>query len=201
MILWKFNLAHRLSIITKTTSYQVIFKQESRSDSDFWKIVKENGIVDGENLPTPVVDSNGDIMCDEKDDFNDCTDAIDNDIIQLVQQLSDDTVANLLVDISSSHSLSDEPSQTKHDLARKVATDHYLNVANKKMKHYQNSIINEIQKFYWNDCVDVKINTVNRTNTNAKLLPCLIVDRIEKNEKITSKRACLFSELGKFIFG
>ncbi|CAF5110226.1 unnamed protein product, partial [Rotaria socialis] len=59
-----------------------------------------NGIVDEENLPTPICDSNDDIIDDEKD----CADVIDEDIIQLVQQLSDEVVASSLVDLSLSHS-------------------------------------------------------------------------------------------------
>ena len=34
-----------------------------------------------------------------------------------------------------------------------------------------------------NDCVGIKIDTVDRTNTNVKLLPCLIVEKIETDKK------------------
>ncbi|CAF0953530.1 unnamed protein product [Rotaria sordida] len=191
-----YGINTRLSVVTKTTPYQVMFGQAPRSDSDFWTLVKENKVIDEEDLPTPIADLNDDNMMNNKnDDFNVGAENIDEDIIQLVQQLSDDAVANSLVDISLPHSSSVKSQQTKHDLIRKVATDNYLNVANKKMKLYQDSIINETEKLNLNDCVGVKINTVDRTNTDAKLLPCLIIEKIEKDEKITFKLACQYGKL------
>ncbi|CAF4708281.1 unnamed protein product, partial [Rotaria sp. Silwood2] len=152
-------------VVTKTTPYQVMFGQPPRSDSDFWKLVKENEVIDEESLPIPVDDFNDDIMEDKRDDLNDCADIIDKDVIQLVQQLSDDAAASALVDSSSSHSSPIKPQQTKHDLVRKVATDNYMTVANKKMKHYHDNVINETNKFNLNDCVGIKIHTVDRTNS------------------------------------
>ena len=54
-----------------------------------------------------------------------------------------------------------------------------MNVANKKMKHYNDDAINETNKFNLNDCVDIRIHTIDRTNIDAKLLPCLTVGEIE----------------------
>ncbi|CAF3556660.1 unnamed protein product [Rotaria socialis] len=158
---------------------------------DLLPVIYENGIVDEENLPTPICDSNDDII----DDENDCADVIDEDIIQLVQQLSDEVVASSLVDLSLSHSPTVTPQKTRHDLVRKIATDNYLNAANKKMKHYQASIISEAKKFNLNDCVGLQIHTVDRTNTDAKLLPCLIIEKLEKDGKITFILACEYGKL------
>ncbi|CAF3467484.1 unnamed protein product [Rotaria socialis] len=126
--------------------------------------VRENGIVDEENLPTPICDSNDDII----DDENDCADVIDEDIIQLVQQLSDEVVASSLVDLSLSHSPTVTPQKTRHDLQKKINL---------------------------NDCVGLQIHTVDRTNTDAKLLPCLIIEKLEKDGKITFKLACEYGKL------
>ncbi|CAF4061215.1 unnamed protein product [Rotaria sordida] len=191
-----YGINTRLSVVTKTTPYQVMFGQAPRSDSDFWKIAEENRVIDEEDLPTPVADLNDDnIMNDKNNDFNDCPENIDEDIIQFVQQLSDDAAASSLVDISLPHSPSVKPKPTKHDFVRKMATDNYLNVANKKIKLYQDSIINDTEKFNLNDCVGIKINTFDRTNTNANLLPCLIIEKIEKDGKITFKLACQYGKL------
>jgi hypothetical protein len=190
-----YGINTRLSVVTKTTPYQVMFGQEPRSDSDFWKIVQENGIVDEENLPTPVADANVDTMDDPTPDVNDCADVIEDDVIELIQQLSDEAVANSLPDQSSPHPPTVKPPKTNHELIRKIATDNYLDVANKKMKHYKNSIISETTKFDLNDCVGVKIHPVDRTNTDAKLLPCLIVEKIEEYDKVTFKLACQYSKL------
>jgi hypothetical protein len=40
-----YGINTRFSDVTKTTPYQVMFGQEPRCDSDFWKIVKENEIM------------------------------------------------------------------------------------------------------------------------------------------------------------
>ncbi|CAF4599169.1 unnamed protein product [Rotaria magnacalcarata] len=168
-----YGINTRASVVTKTTPYQVMFGQAPRSYSDFWKLVKENGIVDEENLQTPICDSNDDII----DNENDCADVIDEDIIQLVQQLSDEVVASSLVDLSLSYSPTVTSQKTRHDL------------------HYQASIISEAKKFNLNDCVGLQIHTVDRTNTDAKLLPCLIIEKLEKDGKITFKLACEYGKL------
>ena len=71
-------------------------------------------------------------MEDKRDDFDGCADIIDKDVIQLVQLLSDDTAACALVDSSSPRPSPIKLQQTKHDHVRKVATDKYMTVANKK---------------------------------------------------------------------
>ncbi|CAF1534891.1 unnamed protein product [Adineta steineri] len=102
-----------------------MLNRKSRSDSDFFvRLLKENEIIDEENLLTPVADVDSAIVHDEKDHLTNYADIIDEDIVELVKQLSDDIVSNSIV----------EQSHTKHDLARKVATENYSNVANKKMK-------------------------------------------------------------------
>ena len=58
-----------------------------------------------------------------------------------------------------------------------------------------NSKINEATRFTLNDCVGVKIHSVDRTNTDAKVLPCLIIEQIEKNDQISFKLACQYGKL------
>jgi hypothetical protein len=193
-----YGINTRFSVVTKTTPYHVMFGQQPRSDSAFWKLVKENNIIDEEDLPTPVDDLND---VDNVDDLNDvdkvddCADVIDLDVVQLVQKLSDDVAESSSKNLSSTNQASDKLSQTAHDLIRKVATDNYMNVANKKLKHYQNNLISEIEKFNLYDCVGVKIHTVDRTNTDAKLLPCLIIKKIVNDNQVIFKLACQYGKL------
>ncbi|CAF1117180.1 unnamed protein product [Rotaria sp. Silwood1] len=63
------------------------------------------------------------------------------------------------------------------------------------MKHYHDNAINETNKFNLNDCVGIKIHTVDITNTDAKLLPCLIVEKIETDKKDTFKLVCHYGKL------
>ena len=175
-----------------------MFGQEPRSDSEFWKIIEEKEIVDEEDLPTPVDGLVDEIMFNEKDDFNDCAD-IDNDIIQLVQEVSDKLDTTSSVDLSSSYSALLEPFAPKHGPLRKAATNNYLNVTNKNMKHYRESIISETEKFNLNDCVGIKIHTDDRTNIDAKLLPCLIIGKTEEYKNMTFRLSCQYGKLeGKY---
>ena len=67
-----------------------------------------------------------------------------------------------------------------------------MNVANKKLKHYQNSLNNKANKFNLYDCVGVKIHSIDQANTDAKSLPCLIMAKIENDEKVRFKLACQY---------
>ncbi|CAF1363369.1 unnamed protein product [Adineta steineri] len=246
-----YGINTRFSVVTKLTPYQVMFGQEPRCDSIFWKLVKENEIIDEEDLPTPIDDFNNDVV-DDENDVDDCADIVDVDVRQIVQQLSDDVAdivdvdtyinvdagtdvnADVVVDADVdvvvdadvnidadvdvdavqlvpqlsddvaavsliNLSLTDQPSvkspRTKHNLVRKIATNNYMNTANKKMKLYQDSILITSEKFNLNDCVGVKIHTVDRTNTDANVLPCLIIEKIVKDNTIIFKLACEYGKL------
>ncbi|CAF1561867.1 unnamed protein product, partial [Didymodactylos carnosus] len=58
-----YGINTRASLTTKTTPYEIMFGQRPRSDSDFWKIVKECDIMDEEQLPTPI--ELADVVVDE----------------------------------------------------------------------------------------------------------------------------------------
>ncbi|CAF1479621.1 unnamed protein product, partial [Didymodactylos carnosus] len=58
-----YGINTRASSTTKTTPYVIMFGQRPRSDSDFWKIVKECDIMDEEQLPTPI--ELADVVVDE----------------------------------------------------------------------------------------------------------------------------------------
>ena len=79
-----YGINTRLSTVTKTTPYQVMFGQEPRSNSDFWKLAQEKEIFDEENLPTPVAYSNDHIVHNKQDDFNNHADTIEDEIIELL---------------------------------------------------------------------------------------------------------------------
>jgi hypothetical protein len=49
------------------------------------------------------------------------------------------------------------------------------------MKLYQDSLNLIANNFNINDCVGIAIHTVDRTNTDPKYLPCLIIEKYEKN--------------------
>ncbi|CAF1542916.1 unnamed protein product [Didymodactylos carnosus] len=117
-----------------------MFGQPPRSDSEFWKLVGQNGIDDEEDLPTPVAELDKETLDNKKDDTINSADVIDSDVVKIVEKLSDDVVSSSKV---------------------------YLATANKKMKQYKDSINSLADKFNLNDCVGVPILTVDRTNTES----------------------------------
>jgi hypothetical protein len=128
-----YGINTRRSHVTKTTTYEVIFGQSPRSDSEFWKLVYENGIEDEEHLPTIVAETEDDLINDQNDNRLNRDERIDNEVIALVNQLSDDV---------SSYSIINKPSTpmpssiititpTRHATIGSSATDHYLATANK----------------------------------------------------------------------
>ena len=81
-----------------------MFGQPPRSDSDFWRHIKEKGIIEEEeDLEEPIDDLQNEIINDEKDDYNDCCDVIDIDVVQLVEKLSDDVAAGVSNESSLPH--------------------------------------------------------------------------------------------------
>ena len=178
-----YALNARRSTVTKATPYEIMIGQRLRSDSDFWKLVHEAGIEDEENLPTSVDEINNDMI----DDLS------DNEVAELVIQLSD-TVHSyssktsssklIITSTASASSSTVVTTPTRHDKIRKIATDHYLATANKKMKLHQDSLNMIANNFHINDCVGIEIHSVDRTNTDPKYLPCRIIEKTEKKEYI-----------------
>ncbi len=64
-----------------------------------------------------------------------------------------------------------------------------------KVKHYHDSLNNEADKFNLHDCVGVKIHPVDRTNTDAKTLSCLIIEKIEKDKRAKFELVCRYGKL------
>ncbi|CAF1429135.1 unnamed protein product [Rotaria sordida] len=197
-----YGINTRKSDVTKTTPYEVMFGQAPRSDSDYWKLVKQNGIDNEDDLPTPVAQSKDDSTDDKSMNSNDLKDDksinldddLDEEVVQLVNQLSDDVVSSLNEPSSTSSSIVTITSK-KHDIIRKAATDHYLATANKKMKLYQDGLNLISNNFNVNDCVGIHIHSVDRTNTDPKYLPCLIVEKTQKNNIISYKLICQYGAL------
>jgi hypothetical protein len=90
-----YGINTRMSTVTKTSPYQMVFDQAPRSDSDFWKIVRENGIENEEDLPTPVAESNDDLNINQDDNRVNLNEGIVSKIITLVNQLSNDASSSI----------------------------------------------------------------------------------------------------------
>ncbi|CAF1591210.1 unnamed protein product, partial [Didymodactylos carnosus] len=115
-------------------------------------------------------------------------------------------VADLLAVLSTSTipSTCDVPSSTnnvfnifspRHTLVRKQAEGNYLDTANKKRKKYDEHLNNLVEQFKLRDCVGIPIHSVDRTNTDAKLLPCLIIAKEKKGDDVGFRLACQCGEI------
>ncbi|CAF4812738.1 unnamed protein product [Rotaria sp. Silwood2] len=107
-----------------------MFGQRPRSDSDFWKLVQEAGIEDEENLPTPVDESNDNMIDDALDNPIDINAHIDTEVVELLKQLSDDVssysstsssskLPNSSTALTSSATVATTP--TRHDKIHKLS--------------------------------------------------------------------------------
>ncbi|CAF1541598.1 unnamed protein product [Rotaria sp. Silwood1] len=73
------------------------------------------------------------------------------------------------------------------------------------MKLYQDSLNLIANNFNINDCVGIAIHTVDKTNTDPKHLPCLIIEKNEKNNVSLYKLICQYGisqntfEAGQFM--
>ncbi|CAF0800118.1 unnamed protein product [Didymodactylos carnosus] len=112
-----YGINTRISSATKTTPFEVVFGQPPRSDSDFWKIVKEHNVEDEDQLPTVIAEADDGRAVDITSctlNSNELVDDIDTDINRVVKKLTDDAVdvvCNSVTDLSSSNSHSDVLSQ------------------------------------------------------------------------------------------
>ncbi|CAF1424404.1 unnamed protein product [Rotaria sordida] len=174
-----------------------MFGQAPRSNSDFWKMVRANGIEDEEDFPTPFAESNDDLNINQDVNRINLDEDIDGEKITVVNQLSNDAASSsinsqLNSNASSSITVS---TPTRHSTIRTIASNHYMASASKKMKLYEDSLKIMPNNYNVNDCVGIEIHSVDRTNTDPKYLPCVIVEKLEQNNIFSFKLICQYGVL------
>ncbi|CAF1383984.1 unnamed protein product, partial [Rotaria sordida] len=102
-----------------------MFGQAPRSNSDFWKMVRANGIEDEEDLPTPFAESNDDLNINQDVNRINLDEDIDGEKITVVNQLSNDAASSsinsqLNSNASSSITVS---TPTRHSTIRTIASN------------------------------------------------------------------------------
>ncbi|CAF4566156.1 unnamed protein product, partial [Didymodactylos carnosus] len=68
----------------------------------------------------------------------------------------------------------------RHENVRQQATNNILTAVQKKRKFYDEHLTQKAEQYKVGDCVGIKISEVDRTNTDVKLLPCLILSKEKK---------------------
>ncbi|CAF1169193.1 unnamed protein product [Didymodactylos carnosus] len=92
-----YGINTRVSQTTKCTSYEVLFGQRPRSDSEFWKLVSEQNIQHEDQLPTPIEeDTDGeDVIVDVA--INQSSSVVPIAVVHKLLNVSDE---NCLLDLS-----------------------------------------------------------------------------------------------------
>ncbi|CAF4460087.1 unnamed protein product [Didymodactylos carnosus] len=171
---------------TKTTPYEVLFGQKPRSDVEFWRVVKEKNILDDDDLPGNVeeIDLGDELDTPIVNDTNetvpinvDTTASLAMFLTSSVTDLDDGTTVINLISFDSLKS----PSRPSQDLS--VVVD--VAIPDTDIKTTQTyDLLNELialsEGLKLGDCVGIKIHEVDRTNTDPKILPCLIVWKEKK---------------------
>ncbi|CAF1555802.1 unnamed protein product [Didymodactylos carnosus] len=79
----------------KTSPYQVMFGQALRSDSDFWKLVAQDEILDEEDLPTPIA-LDGDVVISKEQDST-WDDVINPDATKLFKNIAFSWISYVII--------------------------------------------------------------------------------------------------------
>ncbi|CAF1179246.1 unnamed protein product [Didymodactylos carnosus] len=87
------------------------------------------------------------------------------------------------------------PKICRHTEDRKFAAENYLNKVNKGKKTYDDHMKTSSVVYQVGDCVGVRIDKVDRTNTDAKILPCIILSKFMKNNSSSFQLACEFGKV------
>ncbi|CAH1264333.1 KRBA2 [Branchiostoma lanceolatum] len=74
---------------------------------------------------------------------------------------------------------------TPHGKVRKIATSNYLKAANRQQKNFDAKVKKLIKHYSLGDTVGIRINEVDRTNTDQRLIPCKVLEVSDKGQDIT----------------
>ncbi|CAF1544156.1 unnamed protein product, partial [Didymodactylos carnosus] len=82
-----------------------------------------------------------------------------------------------------------------HNDVRRKATENYLGTANKKRKAYDEHLYKLAEQYKKGDCLGVRIHEVDRTNTDPKILPCIVVAKEKKDNDFIFHLCCQYGLL------
>ncbi|CAF1526343.1 unnamed protein product [Didymodactylos carnosus] len=170
-----YGINTRVACGIKCTPYEVMFGKKSRSDSDFWRIIKDQNVEDEEMLPVPVE----------------------------AQQESDESTNDYaLIDeaLAAANSVSgnEGDGESQYDDFFPINNQSAPSTPvplQKKRKLYDEHLTHKAEQYKVGDCVGIKISEVDRTNIDVKLLPCLILSKEKKDDDFIFRIACKFGKL------
>ncbi|CAF1449671.1 unnamed protein product [Didymodactylos carnosus] len=90
---------------------------------------------------------------------------------------------------------------SRHKQVRKRAEENYLETAYKNRAKYDQHLSESAKKFNIGDRIGIKIDNVDRTNTDPKIWPCLIISKEKKRTKFRFQGSMSVWKLDEFIFG
>ncbi|CAF1616670.1 unnamed protein product, partial [Didymodactylos carnosus] len=160
---------------TKCTSYEVMFGQKPRSDCVFWDNIRVVGVVEHDDLPKDIHEmiQNAENIEDDQNVAS-SSNFTDHEVVADIASLPSLYNPSNIVIINTNPVPNDlnivsgtivvDPTQE----IRKFAAENYLNEANKRQKTYDDHMKNLSVVYHVGDCVGVRIDKVDRTNTDPR---------------------------------
>ncbi|CAF3406550.1 unnamed protein product [Rotaria socialis] len=188
------------------TPYQIVFGQKPRLDHELWKLIEEQDIEFEEDLPASIRESLAGDGTSESTEPSQATQPIQEPEPPQATQPIQEPEPTQVIDTSNNSSnvetkqfdeqTDDDITSTtsRHSEIRKRATKTYLSNANKKIKIHDEFIKDLSLKCLIGEYVGIKINKVDRTNTDPKILPVVVLEK--KDDKI--KVACEFGIINQW---
>ncbi|CAF0978657.1 unnamed protein product [Rotaria sordida] len=189
----------------KHTPFEVVFGQKPRLNMILWQSIADQGIEDEEDLPLPIRKQLKEIPNRDVTENEDSASSIPSNNIQVEQQstLANHITTNDLADENNDeNNIRDEANTSNlglvgfpHTAIRTKAADVYLARATRQQHAHKVHLQSLWERCNVGDFVGLKIDKVDRTNTDPKLLPCMIIEK----EADRMKLACVHGIINKWF--
>ncbi|CAF3013450.1 unnamed protein product, partial [Rotaria sp. Silwood2] len=201
------------------TPYEIVFGQKPRVDHELWKLIEEQDIEFEEDLPASIRErlaedgtsepfsSNSTIRLSISHATSESTEppqaaesTQEPEPSQAAPPIQEPEPTQAIDTLNNNNTetkqIADDitSTTTRHSEIRKRATKTYLSNANKRIKIHDELIKDLSLKCLIGEYVGIKINKVDRTNTDPKIVPAVILEK--KDDKI--KVACEFGIINQW---
>ena len=153
-----------VSATTSKAPYEVVFGQAPCTSCAVLEMLPQQGVVNEEDV------DDGLIQCDEDQQGEVTVNSSTSEPIQVEMSTPLSEESETFPQKRNCSDNTSEEIDTPNQKIRKVATDNYLKAANKQKVKYDAKRLTK--EYCVGDTVGISIHEVDRTNTDARLLPC-----------------------------
>ncbi|CAF4939301.1 unnamed protein product [Rotaria sp. Silwood1] len=188
-----FSINTRTTYVTKKTPYQLVFGQDSRSDCHHWQAVHQASL----SGPVEIDDLQIESFTTETNLYNQKPSQSGSLLVRFSPSKKSTKRSKSNIDIYSSCtnkrniSSTNVPSssqtfgplvtidESRHDIIRESGRINYLKSQSKRQKIYDEYLNVMANSYSKGDLIGIPVDKVDRTNYDAKLMPCLIEERVD----------------------